>query len=118
MFTLTEHVKLEKHNDNGVKLSFNLMLTPPHQLDALLACIKRNKERGNISIADTHLDKENLVHIIIEGLENFQGQFIQLVETELLVAIPTTATASELQVKMQSIFDGLLEKVDNPSAIG
>jgi hypothetical protein len=81
-------IKVKFYADYGVQVIFGLMTLQKWQFDALMQCIKRNKEAGKFEVVDLYLDKHDNTRVSIKGVtkETFP-QFLQMLECETLTTI-------------------------------
>lgn len=78
-------VKIEPY-ENGVEITFPIITLPQNKFNAIMSCLKVNRESGKIIVESLVCDKNNILHIIVKGIDGFVEQFTNLVRYELLVA--------------------------------
>jgi hypothetical protein len=84
---MNDKLEVEIYED-GIKLSFNLTQFPEWQFHNLTQFIKNNREAGKIELCDVLLDKKNLIHLSIKGVEkNLVPEFLKMIECEILQSI-------------------------------
>lgn len=91
--------------ENGVEINFPLSTFPQNHFNALMACIKRNRESGKCFVADLLHDKKGIMTIHIIGISDCVPEFIQLIDLEMLTAnfIPFPEINKDLTEKIKDL---------------
>ena len=72
--------------DDGVEIRFPIISFPENRFNALMASIKRNRERGNLFVTELSCNSDNICIIQVRGISDCVPQFMQMIETEILIA--------------------------------
>ena len=72
--------------DDSVEIRFPIISFPENRFNALMASIKRNRERGNLFVTELSCNSDNICIIQVRGISDCVPQFMQMIETEILIA--------------------------------
>jgi len=72
--------------DDGVEIRFPIISFPENRFNALMASIKRNRERGNLFVTELSCNSDNICIIQVRGISDCVPQFMQMIEIEILIA--------------------------------